>query len=76
MGLEFPLASKIYLKNAEHIGRTAGILYACDLLGGWFAGILAGVVFLPILGLFNTCILIAILKLSSFILLITPPKIF
>ena len=70
MGLEFPLASKIYLKNKQEIGQTAGLLYCADLIGGWLAGLCAGIIFLPILGLFNACIVIVMLKLSSLILLI------
>jgi hypothetical protein len=44
-------------------------LYAADLLGGWAAGILGGIVFLPILGLLNTCLVIVLLKVSSILLL-------
>lgn len=69
IGLQFPLASKIYLGGQGHIGETAGVLYAADLLGGWLAGIFGGIILLPILGLFNTCIVITILKLSSLFLL-------
>jgi len=70
IGLEFPLASKIYLGRQGHIGETAGVLYGADLLGGWLAGILGGIILLPILGLFNSCIVIVLLKLSSLLLLV------
>ena len=69
MGLEFPLAGKIYLEEADKVGNASGMLYASDLIGGWLAGMLAGVVFLPILGFFNTCLLLVILKLSSLLVL-------
>jgi spermidine synthase len=69
MGLQFPLASKIYLKEGNQIGETAGLLYFADLAGGWLAGIFGGIIFLPILGLFNTCLIIAFLKISSILLL-------
>jgi spermidine synthase len=69
MGLEFTLASKIYLEKKERIGETSGVLYAADLIGGWFAGLLGGIVFLPLLGVFNTCMIIVIFKLSSLFLL-------
>lgn len=69
MGLEFPLASALYLEAGGKIGSSAGALYAADLLGGWLAGILAGVVLLPVLGLFDSCMVAVLLKLSSFILL-------
>ncbi len=69
VGAEFPLASRAYLGSKEEIGWAAGVLYAADLLGGWVAGILGGIVFLPILGFFNTCIVIILFKLSSILLL-------
>jgi spermidine synthase len=70
IGLEFPLASKIYLGQKESVGETAGVLYGADLLGGWLAGILGGIILLPILGLFNSCIVMVSLKLSSLSLLL------
>ncbi|MCM8792758.1 MAG: spermine synthase, partial [Candidatus Omnitrophica bacterium] len=72
MGIEFPLASHIYLGKKQEIGSTTGVLYALDLFGGWLAGILGGTVFLPILGLFNICLVIVMLKLSSFLVLKRP----
>jgi len=69
MGLEFPLASKIYLGESTQIGKVAGLLYFSDLVGGCIAGIFGGVIFLPVLGLFNTCVVIVFLKLSSLLLL-------
>lgn len=70
IGLEFPLASKIYLGRKESVGETAGALYGADLLGGWLAGILGGIILLPVLGLFNACMVMVILKLSSLLLLL------
>jgi spermidine synthase len=70
MGLEFPLASKIYLAKRGRIGEVAGLLYGADLLGGWVAGLFGGILFLPILGLFKTCLVMLMLKLSSAFLLI------
>lgn len=69
LGLEFTLAGKIYLSRKGMIGEGSGILYAADLLGGWLAGILGGTVLLPVIGLFQSCILIAFFKLSSLVLL-------
>jgi spermidine synthase len=70
LGLEFPLASKIYLLDKKQVGESAGLLYGADLFGGWFAGMLGGVVFLPLLGVFNTCLIIFLLKSSSLALLL------
>lgn len=71
LGLEFPLATKIYLGEKEDVGRVSGVLYGSDLIGAWSAGIFGGVILLPVLGLFNTCIVIVMLKLSSLFLLLT-----
>ncbi len=69
-GAEFPLFNKIYLKYSSDISKTAGLIYALDLLGGWLGGIIGGVVLLPALGVVQVCILLALLKIGSFIILI------
>ncbi|MCX5715145.1 MAG: hypothetical protein NT033_10215, partial [Candidatus Omnitrophica bacterium] len=76
LGIEFPLAGKLYQGEKEQLPETCAALYGADLLGGWIAGICGGVFFLPILGVFNTCLVIALLKLSSLSLLISVPKTF
>lgn len=75
VGMEFPLAARVYLKQKERIGQTAGLLYFSDLLGGCVAGIIGGILFLPILGLFNAFIVTVLLKLSSVFLLLYFKKI-
>jgi spermidine synthase len=71
IGLQFPLATKIYLSfymGKRLLGETAGLLYAADLLGGFFGGLFGGILLLPILGLKQSCFLIAIMKTSSLVL--------
>jgi spermidine synthase len=71
-GLQFPLATKIYLcvpSKAEPLGHTAGLLYGADLSGGFVGGLLGGIILLPILGLMESCFMMAMIKMSSLILL-------
>ena len=73
VGLQFPLATHLYLQThgaQGTLGHTAGLLYGADLLGGFFGGLLAGILFLPILGLRETCFMVAIIKTSSFALVL------
>ena len=70
-GLQFPLANKLYLLNSSNLSKTAGLLYASDLLGGWLGGIVGAVVLLPVLGLTGTCITVGLLKLTSFTVITT-----
>jgi spermidine synthase len=70
-GIQFPLAVKIYLDNPSRkgkLGQTAGLLYGADLFGGFFGGLLGGVFLLPLLGLKETCFMMALIKISSGIL--------
>ena len=52
----------------EDPARTAGLLYASDLLGGYFGGLIGGVLLLPILGLRNSCFILAMIKAGSLLL--------
>jgi spermidine synthase len=70
-GSQFPLANKLYLKKSRSLSQTAGLLYASDLLGGWFGGIVGAVVLLPVLGLTGTCLTVGLLKLTSFTVITT-----
>ncbi|NWF92326.1 MAG: spermine synthase [Syntrophaceae bacterium] len=78
IGLQFPLASRIYLRlpaRGPSVARTAGVLYGADLLGGFFGGLLGGVLLLPILGLRESCLMIAMIKVSSLLLFLLFTKI-
>ncbi len=74
VGVEFPLANKIYLRHSSDLSRTAGLLYGADLFGGWIGGILGGIVLLPILGLIGTCMVVVMVKVSSLIIIATSVK--
>jgi spermidine synthase len=78
IGLQFPLASNIYLDlptKGQSVARTAAVLYGADLFGGFFGGLFGGVLLLPVLGLKESCFMIAMIKGSSFILFLLFTKI-
>ncbi|MBM3470844.1 MAG: spermine synthase [Armatimonadetes bacterium] len=74
VGSQFPLANKLHLGSSASITRTAGLLYASDLLGGWLGGIIGALVLLPVLGLVGTCVTVGLLKLTSFIVITGMPN--
>ena len=74
IGLEFPLAGRIYLRFSPEVGGAAGLLYGADLMGGWVGGIAGGVILLPVLGLLETCLLVGLLKLVSFLTVAAGPR--
>jgi spermidine synthase len=73
IGGQFPLANQIYPGNGTSVSKTAGLLYASDLLGGWFGGIIGAVALLPVLGLVGSCIAVGLLKLTSLVVIIASP---
>ena len=72
-GLEFPLATQVY-QSAHSVEDNAGILYAADLFGGWIGGVLSGFLLLPMLGLSTTCLLLALVKAGSFLVVARTSK--
>lgn len=74
IGAQFPMANKLYLKDSSSLSETAGLIYSSDLLGGWFGGIIGAVVLLPVLGILGAGIVVAMLKLTSFMVLISQFK--
>lgn len=69
-GIQFPLANKIYLTNEEETGRVAGISYGLDLLGACFGSFFAAAFLMPILGIFETCILVAVINVAVLVSLL------
>jgi len=80
VGFQYPLANKLQLQavgqqpnDRTDVSRTGGMLYASDLLGGWVGGIAGGVVLLPVMGVTGTCLTVALLKLTSFLITAAEP---
>lgn len=69
IGAQFPLANKIYLKENPNLSKTAGLIYSADLIGGWLGGIIGSIVLLPVLGLGESCLVVALIKVISFIVI-------
>ena len=77
-GMEFPIASKLYMEEvagplptkAAEMGFTAGILDSVDHAGAFVGAILVGVVLLPVLGVEGACWVAGALNGVSFILLL------
>lgn len=67
VGAEFPLANKLYRQDNTY-AKTAGILYAMDLLGGFLAALFISIIFLPIFGVFKTCLFLATMKSAGLVL--------
>ncbi|OPX94293.1 MAG: spermidine synthase [Syntrophorhabdus sp. PtaB.Bin027] len=79
--MEFPLANRLYIQQTDYfsfrrneIGKTVGLLYCVDLLGGWVGGLLGGFLLVPTLGIAKTCLTLGILKVCSLLLLFTFPR--
>jgi spermidine synthase len=68
VGSQFPLANKILEEEKGERKGSIGALYASDLIGAFLGSVLVSVVLIPILGILMTCLFVAILKLSSLLL--------
>jgi len=67
VGCEFPLANKLRWQDASYL-KTAGGLYAMDLLGAFFAALLVSIIFIPIFGVLKTCVFLGALKAAGLLL--------
>jgi spermidine synthase len=73
-GIQFPLANKIYLKDAGELGKTAGLLYGLDLLGACLGAFLVSIFLVPLIGIVGTCCLLGALNFSIFLILVIGDK--
>ena len=70
VGLEFPIAGKLYLMRKGELGTTAGTIDSADHAGAFIGALLTGVLFVPLFGISGSCIIIAVLNLMSLLLLL------
>jgi len=61
-GMAFPLAVALMRGSAS---RVAGFLYAADLVGGCLGALLGAVLLVPVLGIPQTCVAIALVGLAG-----------
>lgn len=69
VGAEFPLANALWSEGSRDPMEAGGLLYACDLLGGWVGGAIGGALLLPILGASGTCLAMGLSKIVSAVVL-------
>ncbi|MFC1549180.1 hypothetical protein ACFL5E_04390 [Candidatus Omnitrophota bacterium] len=69
-GIQFPLANKIYLENVDETGRVAGLSYGLDLTGACLGALLAAALLVPVIGIFQTCYLAALINVTVLALLL------
>ncbi len=66
-GMAFPLAVTLMRGSA---GRVAGLLYGADLVGGCLGALLGAALFVPVLGIPQTCVAILLVGLMGLLALV------
>jgi len=67
-GMEFPLA--VHLTKGS-VSKIAGLIYGTDLVGACFGALLTSTLLIPILGIPQTCLALALLAIVGLVLLLT-----
>ena len=65
-GMAFPLAVALMRESAS---RAAGLLYGADLVGGCLGALLGAVFLVPVLGIPQTCAVVAMVGLAGLLVL-------
>ncbi len=68
VGAQFPLAAALFSRKEEQAEKVGGIFYGADLLGGWGAGLVVSVALFPLLGLWQTLLVLGLVKTGSLVL--------
>ncbi len=66
-GMEFPLAVQL---TKGSVSRVAGLIYGTDLAGSCFGALLSSTLLIPILGIPQTCLALALLAIAGLVLLL------
>ncbi len=66
-GMAFPLAAETVTGST---GRVAGLIYGADLVGACLGAILTSLLFVPVLGLPQTCYAIALVSVAGLVALV------
>ena len=70
-GCGFPLSIALYHRADEPIARAAGVIDSSDHLGAMIGALLAGTFWLPLWGVWTTCLILAAANAGMFILFLT-----
>jgi spermidine synthase len=73
VGAQFPLANRLWLADEASQQGSPGALYASDLAGAFLGSILVSVLLIPVLGIVETCLLVAAVKLASLLATLALP---
>jgi spermidine synthase len=68
-GAHFPLANRLLLAQRQQVGRTAGALYAFDLLGSALGSLLVGFLLIPVVGVVQSLVVLALLNGTAVLIL-------
>ncbi|MEW6231738.1 MAG: hypothetical protein AB1566_05405 [Chloroflexota bacterium] len=71
VGAAFPLASALYVGQGTRASRAAGILYAADLVGASLGALATGALLIPVLGLAQTALTVALISGFGSVVLLT-----
>ena len=73
-GAPFPLASRLHLALGGKAGRAAGLVDSVDHLGAFVGALFTGVLLIPLLGIVQTSLTIALVNAACLVLLVIPHR--
>lgn len=74
MGAVFPVVNRIYVRSVKNVGQGVGTVYMANTVGAILGSFLSGFVILPLIGLNNTILALALTNLTIAVLLILREK--